>query len=127
MLACPYCYNQFAEKDISFRCTGRPGPEGEECRPVRDENLVRWLGISTPLPPCFDADGRRFTARCPHCHGESPYRVCPSCHSRLPVVPAPFQESALVLHADGGRPPVERHHGLLAGPDAALHLSARHL
>jgi hypothetical protein len=85
MLACPYCYNPFAEKDICFRCTGRPGPEGEECRPVRDENLVRWLGISTPLPPCFDADGRRFTARCPHCHGESPYRVCPLCHSRLPV------------------------------------------
>ena len=85
MLACPYCYNQFTEKDICFRCTGRPGPEGDACKPARDESLVRWLGIPTQLPPCFDADGRRFTARCPHCHGESPYRVCPSCHSRLPV------------------------------------------
>ena len=85
MLACPYCYNQLTEKDICFRCTGRPGPEGDECKPARDESQVRWLGISTPLPPCFDADGRRLTARCPHCHGETPYRACPSCHSRLPV------------------------------------------
>jgi hypothetical protein len=85
MLACPYCYNKFTEKEILFRCTGRPGPEGDECKPARDDNLVRWLGISTPLPPCFDADGRRLTARCPHCHGDSPYRVCPFCRSRLPV------------------------------------------
>jgi hypothetical protein len=85
MLACPYCYNRFAEKEIIFRCTGRPGPEGETCEPQRDDSLVRWLGISTPLPRTFDADGRRAKASCPHCHRESPYRICPTCHSRLPV------------------------------------------
>ncbi len=85
MLACPYCYNRFTEKDILFRCTGRPGPEGAVCEPRRDDSLVRWLGISTPLPPAFDGDDRRATASCPRCHGESPYRICPACHSRLPV------------------------------------------
>lgn len=85
MLACPYCYNPCAEKEIVFRCTGRPGPEGVVCEVKRDEDLIRWLGISMPLPPAFEADGRRLSARCPHCQSESPCRICPACHSRLPV------------------------------------------
>lgn len=85
MLACPYCYNRFAKKDISFRCTGQPGPTGQVCGVERDDHLVRWLGKSTQLPPAFTADGRKAAANCPRCHGETRYHICPVCHSRLPV------------------------------------------
>jgi hypothetical protein len=85
MLACPYCYNRLTEKAMMFRCTGRPGPDGRTCEVQRDENLVRWLGVSTQLPPAFAADGRKARARCPGCGGESPHHICPTCHSRLPV------------------------------------------
>jgi len=70
---------------MMFRCTGRPGPDGRVCKVQQDENLLRWLGISTPLPPAFAADGRKARAKCPDCGGESPYHICPTCHSRLPV------------------------------------------
>jgi Double-GTPase 2 len=85
MLACPYCYNRFAKKDIGFRCAGLPGPNGQTCGVERDENLVRWLGNSTQLSPAFTADGRKATAPCPGCHGETSFHICPVCHSRLPV------------------------------------------
>jgi GTPase SAR1 family protein len=85
MLACPYCYNRFAAREIAFRCTGLPGPDGQTCGVERDENLVRWLGNVTPLPPAFAADGRKGAAKCPKCHNETAYHICPVCHSRLPV------------------------------------------
>ena len=85
MLACPYCYNRLTERTMKFRCTGRPGPDGRVCEVRRDNSRVRWLGIATPLPPTFAADGRKPRANCPHCRGETPHHVCPTCHSRLPV------------------------------------------
>jgi Double-GTPase 2 len=85
MLVCPYCYNGFTEREIQFRCTGRPGPNTPGCPVRRDEHLVGWLGYATPLPPAFPADGRKPRAWCPDCHGETTRRICPHCHSRLPV------------------------------------------
>jgi Double-GTPase 2 len=85
MPVCPYCYNGFAEKQIQFRCTGRPGPGAPPCPVRRDEQLYHWLGYAAPLPPAFVADGRKLRARCPDCQGESTHRICPYCHSRLPV------------------------------------------
>ena len=85
MLACPYCYNQFTEKDICFRCTGRPGPEGDACKPQETKTWCAGWVSRPSYPPASMRTAAGFTARCPHCHGESPYRVCPSCHSRLPV------------------------------------------
>jgi GTPase SAR1 family protein len=85
MLVCPYCYNAFAEREIKFRCTGRPGNADRRCPVRRDEHLLTWLGQATPLPPAFDGDGRKLRARCPDCRGETSRRICPHCHSRLPV------------------------------------------
>jgi hypothetical protein len=31
LLSCPYCRAAFAERDISFRCSGRTGPDGPHC------------------------------------------------------------------------------------------------
>jgi hypothetical protein len=85
VLACPYCYNRFAEKDIVFRCTGQPSRGGPGCEPEPDQHLISWLSYAAPLPPAFNADGRRLRASCPRCRGESTHRLCPHCHSRLPV------------------------------------------
>jgi Double-GTPase 2 len=84
-LVCPYCYNTFDERDIDFRCTGRPGPLGKTCDVRRDEHLARLLNFVTPLPPVFPGDGRKLRAVCPECGEETPHRVCPHCHSRLPL------------------------------------------
>jgi GTPase SAR1 family protein len=85
MLVCPYCYNDFVEKEIQFRCSGRPGSGERACPVGRDEHLMTWLGYATPLPPAFSADGRKLQARCPDCKGDTTRRLCPHCHSRLPV------------------------------------------
>jgi Double-GTPase 2 len=82
---CPYCYTSFAEKEIRFRCSGRPAPGRAACPVTTDEHLENWLGYTRPLPPTFVADGRRGAADCPDCGGETTHRVCPHCHSRLPV------------------------------------------
>jgi len=84
-LVCPYCYNRFGERDIGFRCTGRPGPRGKTCDVQRDEHQARLLNFVTPLPPVFAGDGRKLRAVCPDCGEETPHRVCPHCHSRLPL------------------------------------------
>ena len=84
-LVCPYCYNTFDERDVDFRCTGRPGPRGKTCDVQRDERLARLLNFVTPLPPVFPGDGRKLRAVCPECGEETPRRVCPHCHSRLPL------------------------------------------
>ena len=84
-IVCPYCYNSFAEKQIEFRCAGRPGPHGTQCQTKRDDVLVRLTGRATPVPPAFKGNGRQLRATCPGCGGATNYRICPLCHSRLPV------------------------------------------
>ncbi|GAA2332294.1 TRAFAC clade GTPase domain-containing protein [Dactylosporangium salmoneum] len=89
-LTCPYCYGRFLQRNIEFRCTGRPGPDGHTCAPVVDRLLQRHAGNATELPPTFRRSlwhqvRDRHRATCPGCRRESPNRICPRCHSRLPV------------------------------------------
>ena len=84
-LYCPYCYEQFAEREILFRCTGRPSRRGRRCSPEIDEVLRDRIGFGGALPPTFTADGRMSSAECPRCGDVSTTRICPVCHSELPV------------------------------------------
>jgi hypothetical protein len=84
-LGCPYCREAFAERDISFRCSGRPGPRGQRCDAQPDEVRGRWLDDNRPLPPVFAADGRQPSAACPACGENTHEHVCPYCHRRLPA------------------------------------------
>ncbi|MFJ4201979.1 hypothetical protein ACIP2Y_20405 [Streptomyces sviceus] len=85
MFACPYCYETFAARDIQFRCNTRLSRSGRRCKAERDQVRVDRLGDRGEAGPVFTADGRRPTADCPQCGGETTYRVCPVCHSLLPV------------------------------------------
>jgi hypothetical protein len=83
-LGCPYCRAAFAEREISFRCSGRPGADGQRCDARPDDVRGHWLDDTRLLPPVFAADGRQPSARCPDC-GECTYEhVCRHCHRRLP-------------------------------------------
>ncbi|MGW2272962.1 TRAFAC clade GTPase domain-containing protein [Streptomyces yangpuensis] len=86
-LTCPYCYEGFAPRAIRFRCNSRLSRTGKQCARRRDQVLDQRKGPrrSHDLGPDFAADGRRPTAVCPDCDGESTYRICPVCHSELPV------------------------------------------
>lgn len=84
-LVCPYCYSDFTERQIRFRCLGRPGPEGTTCSELEDQALRDHLGRRERLPPVFAGNGRRPKARCPGCSVFSDRQVCAVCHSRLPV------------------------------------------
>lgn len=83
-LGCPYCRAAFAERDISFRCSGRTGPDGQCCDVQPDDARGRWLNDTRPLPPVFAADGRQPSAVCPGCGEGTHEHVCPHCHRRLP-------------------------------------------
>ncbi|MER7189809.1 TRAFAC clade GTPase domain-containing protein [Streptomyces flaveolus] len=86
-LTCPYCYESFAPREIRFRCNSRLSRTGKQCSRRRDQVLDERRGPrpSHDLGPDFAADGRKPTALCPDCDGESTYRICPVCHSELPV------------------------------------------
>lgn len=84
-LVCPYCYSAFAERDILFRCTGLPGPEGRTCPIGKDTALETHLGRNEHLPPVFAHDGRLAHAVCQECMSVSGRHVCPTCHAQLPV------------------------------------------
>lgn len=84
-LACPYCYESFAEREIRFRCSGKNPPTGDACRTKVDKILNNVMGDGTPKYPHFDADGRKREAECPQCHVLSFFRICPRCHMQLPV------------------------------------------
>lgn len=83
-LSCPYCGAVFAERDMGFRCSGRPGPDGRRCDARPDDALGRWLNDTRPRPPVFAADGRQPSAVCPDCGEGTHEHVCPACHRRLP-------------------------------------------
>jgi hypothetical protein len=83
-LGCPYCSEMFAERDMSFRCSGRAGPDGRRCDTRPDDARGRWLNDTRPLPPVFAADGRQPSAVCPDCGEGTHEHVCPGCHRRLP-------------------------------------------
>ncbi|MGW3040574.1 TRAFAC clade GTPase domain-containing protein [Kitasatospora sp. NPDC001159] len=84
---CPYCYESFAPREIRFRCNSRLSRTGKQCARRRDQVLDERMGPrrSHDLGPDFAADGRKPTAACPDCDGETTYRICPVCHSELPV------------------------------------------
>ena len=84
-LYCPYCYEQISAAEIWFRCTGRISRSGRRCAAEADPVLRARTGFTEPLPPPFAGDGRRSSAPCPECGGETTIRICPVCHSRLPV------------------------------------------
>jgi hypothetical protein len=84
-LVCPYCYRPFSEREILFRCSGRPGMGTPACRPERDAVLAEMTGQSGLLPPVFPRQGRGDEAVCPSCGMPSRAQVCPGCHSRLPA------------------------------------------
>ncbi|MFG2986642.1 hypothetical protein ACGFYQ_36280 [Streptomyces sp. NPDC048258] len=86
-LACPYCYESFAPREIRFRCNSRLSRTGKQCQRRRDQVLDQRMGPrrSHDLGPDFAADGRKPTAVCPDCDGTTTYRICPVCHSELPV------------------------------------------
>lgn len=85
LLACPYCYETFATREIMFRCNGRLSRTNISCALRTDPVLAQRMGIQRDLGPEFKADGRKGTAACPDCGGETTYRICPICHSMLPV------------------------------------------
>ncbi|MFE2849693.1 hypothetical protein ACFXJO_00975 [Streptomyces lavendulae] len=86
-LTCPYCYEGFAPREIRFRCNTRLSRTGKQCARRRDQVLDQRKGPrrSHDLGPDFTGDGRKPTAVCPDCEGETTYRICPVCHSDLPV------------------------------------------
>ena len=84
-LYCPYCYEQFTEREIMFRCTGRTSRRQRNCAPEIDEVLRERTGFRGALPPVFAADGRMSSAVCPRCGDVSTTKICPVCHSQLPV------------------------------------------
>jgi hypothetical protein len=83
-LVCPYCYHEFGDRDIRFRCSGEPAAGWPPC-PRRADPRQQRLGEHEPLPPVFSADGHRDDAVCPSCHGPTHVQVCPECHSRMPA------------------------------------------
>jgi hypothetical protein len=82
---CPYCYEEFTEQQIGFRCSGRLSRRNMRCDSKVDEVLRDRIGFTGALPPAFAGDGRRTSAHCPHCEAQTTTRICPACHSQLPV------------------------------------------
>ncbi|MQY27695.1 TRAFAC clade GTPase domain-containing protein [Nocardia aurantia] len=86
--ACPYCYHRISLNSIMFRCSGRPAPGKDACKPAPDPERVRQLRDATPVYRSFASPHKLFRsgqrARCPECAGVAGTRVCPACRSVLP-------------------------------------------
>src|SRR5580704_9388979 len=85
LLACPYCYETFARRDIMFRCAARSSRTNKKCDRTVDQVLEARFGSNKEVGPTFAADGRKGDAECPACEGKTTFRVCPVCHSLLPA------------------------------------------
>jgi hypothetical protein len=85
MLACPYCYEKFTDREILFRCNARLSRTNQQCARGPDPVLLARTGKGGDWGPVFEADGRKSTANCTRCGSETTYRICPICHSQLPV------------------------------------------
>lgn len=84
-LVCPYCYGTFPEWRIEFRCSGRPGLNGNRCEPGPDPLLESYFLTTGDRLHTF-RDGRHwYKSICPQSGAETTTRVCPMCHSTLPV------------------------------------------
>ncbi|WP_030434597.1 hypothetical protein [Actinoplanes subtropicus] len=83
-LTCPYCYEKFAEKEITFRCGGLRAADGKQCQPARDPVRERFNDTS-PVPPEVAGNGRKLSAVCKQCGNSTTLQICPHCHSQLPV------------------------------------------
>ena len=84
-LSCPYCYGVFPEWQIEFRCSGRPGLQGNRCEPVPDPRLETYFGTTGDRPHVFQDGRHRYRSVCPQSGALTTTRVCPICHSTLPV------------------------------------------
>ena len=84
-LSCPYCYGIFPEWRIEFRCSGRPGLNGDRCEPVPDPRLENYFGTVGDRPHTFRDGRHRYRSLCPASGAATTTRVCPICHSTLPV------------------------------------------
>jgi hypothetical protein len=84
-LACPYCYELFPEWQIGFRCSGRPGPQGNRCEPEPDPRLQTFFGSTGDRPHTFPDRWHRYSSVCPISGAQTFERVCPRCHHTLPV------------------------------------------
>jgi hypothetical protein len=104
-LACPYCYGIFHEWEIEFRCSGRPGINGERCDPQPDPRLESYFGITGDRPHTFRDNRHRYKSVCRNSGAETTTRVCPVCHSTLPVYFGRIhgQQIALVGARDSGK------------------------
>lgn len=87
-VVCPYCFEDFKQRETMFRClaqlTGRG--TGTRCELEVDAQLAAYIGSPGPanLGPVFGADGSRRKAACPTCGVDTYTRICPSCHNDLP-------------------------------------------
>ncbi|MGG8409721.1 TRAFAC clade GTPase domain-containing protein [Streptomyces sp. 12297] len=84
-LTCPYCYESMTARGIRFRCSSRTSRTQKRCERRRDPVLADRMGQRAEVGPEFAADGRKRSAVCPDCDGETTFRICPVCHMTLPV------------------------------------------
>jgi hypothetical protein len=81
-LHCPYCYEEFTQQQIRFRCSGRGA---RACETEADHVLGKHTGRQEILPHAFTADGGLDWAVCPRSGARTIARICPLCHRRLPA------------------------------------------
>src|SRR4051812_19014079 len=94
-IVCPYCFERFRIREISFRCIGW---DETRCPQTEDAPLGRYLRlqVNPRLKPIFVPDpgrlgivrewfGPQMNASCPGCGALSARRLCPHCHNELPT------------------------------------------